>query len=133
MLTHADLFGHVAHKPKRGFVKREGAALIEVLLALRVHPAVGWHERMNSGAVRIDGRFVRFGFPGCPDILGQMKDGRLLAVEVKSPKGKPRPEQSEFIDKVRRAGGVAFIARNLVDVRAELTADAVRHLQTQTD
>lgn len=65
----------------------EAAALVEVLKALRAHPNVSWCERINSGAARIGSRFVRFGWSGCPDVLGQMKDGRLLGVEVTTEKG----------------------------------------------
>lgn len=56
----------------------EAAALVEVLKALNAHSAVAWCERMNSGAVRIGKRFVRFGWKGCHDVLGQLKEGRLL-------------------------------------------------------
>ena len=84
-----DLFGLEQAQPRR-LERNEAAALLEVLKALRAHPAVAWCERMNSGAVRIGGRFVRFGWPGCPDVLGQLKDGRLLGVEVKGPAGKLR-------------------------------------------
>ena len=62
------------------------------------------------------GRFVRFGFKGCPDVLGQLHDGRLLGVEVKGPTGKLRPEQSVFLERIRGAGGVAFMARDCRDV-----------------
>ena len=65
-----DLFGLERQEP-RILDRKETAALVEVLQALRVHPLVAWVERMNSGAVRIGGRFVRFGWPGCPDVLGQ--------------------------------------------------------------
>ena len=65
-------------------------------------------------------RFVRFGWLGCPDVLGQLKDGRLLGVEVKSPTGKLCPAQTVFLDRVRAAGGVAFMARDLRDVLREL-------------
>jgi len=77
-------------------------------------------ERMNSGAARMGARFVRFGFKGCPDVLGQLRDGRLLGVEVKAKTGRLRPEQAIFLDRVRGAGGVAFIARDLRDVMREL-------------
>lgn len=73
--------------------RREAAALVEVLLTLRAHPMVAWAERMNSGAARIGGRFVRFGWTGCPDLLGQLKDGRLLGVEVKAEKGSYDPSK----------------------------------------
>ena len=98
----------------------EAGALREVLQALAAHPAVAWCERMNTGAARIGNRFVRFGWPGCPDILGQLKDGRLLGVEVKAAKGKLRPEQAVFLERIRRAGGVAFMARDCRDVIREL-------------
>ena len=98
----------------------EAAALVEVLKALTAHPAVAWCHRMNSGAARIGKRFVRFGWPGCPDVLGQLKDGRLLGVEVKASKGRLRPEQSIFLERIRCAGGVAFVARDCRDVFCEL-------------
>lgn len=98
----------------------EAAALVEVLRALSAHPAVVWCERMNSGAAKIGNRFVRFGWTGCPDVLGQLKDGRLIGVEVKSRTGKLRPEQAVFLERIRCAGGVAFMARNCLDVMQEL-------------
>ena len=114
-----DLFG-LERTPPRILDRKEAAALVEVLQALRTHPAVAWCERMNSGAARMGARFVRFGWPGCPDVLGQLKDGRLLGVGVKGPAGKLRPEQAVFIERIRAAGGVAFLARDCRDVLREL-------------
>ena len=114
-----DLFG-MEIPTKRTNDRPEAAALSEVLKALHAHPAVVWCERMNSGAAKVGGRFIRFGFTGCPDVLGQLKDGRLLGVEVKGPTGKLRPEQAVFLDRIRGAGGVAFMARDLRDVQREL-------------
>ena len=110
-----DLFG-LEQQPQRHNDRPEAAALVEVLKAVRAHPLVEWCERMNSGAAKVGNRFIRFGWPGCPDVLGQLKDGRLLGVEVKSRTGRLRPEQSVFLDRIRGAGGVAFIARDLQDV-----------------
>lgn len=112
-LPELDLLGMAIQKTRSPVCRQEAAALVEVLKALKTHPAVSWCERMNSGAVRMGARFVRFGFVGCPDVLGQLRDGRLLGVEVKAPKGKLRPEQSIFLERVRCAGGVAFVARDL--------------------
>ena len=114
-----DLFG-MATQPPRTKDRPEAAALVEVLKALRAHPAVSWCERMNSGAAKVGSRFIRFGWPGCPDVLGQLRDGRLLGVEVKAPTGKLRPEQAIFLDRIRGAGGVAFLARDCRDVMREL-------------
>jgi len=114
-----DLFG-LEQQPKRTNNRHESAALVEVLKALKAHPAVVWCERMNSGAAKVGNRFIRFGFKGCPDVLGQLRDGRLLGVEVKGPTGKLRPEQSVFLERIRGAGGVAFMARDCRDVLREL-------------
>ena len=75
---------------------------------------------MNTGAAKVEGRFIRFGFKGCPDVLGQLKDGRLLGVEVKAQAGRLRPEQALFLERIRCAGGVAFVARDCRDVREQL-------------
>lgn len=115
-----DLFGADTAPTKRTNDRPEAAALVEVLKALRAHPGVAWCERQNSGAVRVGGRFVRFGWVGCPDVLGQLRDGRLLGVEVKAAKGRASPEQAAFIERIRAAGGVAFVARDLRDVAREL-------------
>ena len=79
----ADLFGQET-PTKRTNAAPEAAALVEVLKALNAHPGVAWVHRCNSGAARVGNRFIRFGWPGCPDVLGQLKDGRLLGVEAVS-------------------------------------------------
>jgi len=100
----ADLFG-LEQKTPRTNSRPEAAALVEVLKALRTHPAVAWCERMNTGAAKVEGRFIRFGFKGCP-----------MGVEVKAQAGRLRPEQALFLERIRCAGGVAFVARDLRDV-----------------
>ena len=114
-----DLFGMEQQTP-RANSKHEAAALREVAQALRVHPLVAWVERQNTGVARVGGRFIKFGWPGCSDLVGMMRDGRFMAVEVKTPKGRLRPEQVVFLDRVRAGGGVAFVARDLRDVVAAL-------------
>ncbi len=116
----ADLFGMPQQEPPRKNEGKEAAALVEVLKALRNHSAVSWAERVNSGVARMGGRFIRFGWPGCSNVLGMLRDGRLLAVEVKGPTGKLRPEQAVFLERVKSAGGVAFVARDCRDVFREL-------------
>lgn len=110
-----DLFGDEVIL-KRNHRKLEAAALTEVLKALRTHPNVAWVERMNSGAFKAGNRFIRFGFAGCPDVIGMLRDGRFLGVEVKAPNGKLRPEQQLFIELVNNHGGVAFVAKDCRDV-----------------
>lgn len=115
-----DLFGLEQATPKAKPDRKEGAALIEVLKALRANPAVAWCERQNSGAAKVGNRFIRFGWTGCADVLGQLTDGRFLAVEVKGPTGRLRPEQTLFLERVNQAGGLGFMARDLRDVHREL-------------
>lgn len=104
-------------------VRHEAACLLEVLKALRSHPLVAWCERQNSGAFKDGKRFVRFGWPGCSDVLGQLRDGRFLAVEVKAPGGKASDTQRLFLDRVRAAGGAAFIATSATDVFRNLPSE----------
>ncbi len=92
-----------------------------ILRYLAISPRVAWARRMNTGAIKIPAangrdRFVRFGFPGCSDILGQMRDGRLLCVEVKSPTGRATDEQRAFLALVAANGGVSVLARSVDDV-----------------
>ena len=105
-----------------------------VLQALRLHPKVAWCERMNTGAGYLGhdnkrtgefkkGRFVRFAFKGCPDILGYLTDGRILACEVKTAGGRLRDEQAYFLSRVNQSGGMAFIARSIDDVIRHLADD----------
>ena len=119
-LPALDLFGVPEQATKRTNERPEAAALAEVLKALKAHPAVSWCERQNSGAVRSGGRFIRFGWVGCADILGQLRDGRFLGVEVKAAKGRASPEQVAFLERINAAGGVGFIAHSLRDVVREL-------------
>lgn len=102
---------------------------------LRARGYLAW--RMNTGAFKAEHagktRFHRFGVKGMSDIIGivptafirvsgkpigeQTPVGQFLAIEVKSATGKPTPEQVAFLASVVKAGGIAFIARNLDDVR----------------
>lgn len=73
---------------------------------------IAWAERMNTGAFQptdIKGlkRYVKFGFPGCPDILGQARDGRLFAWEVKRHGGRLTPAQDIMGRIIRLNGGYA--------------------------
>lgn len=107
----------IAKKPP---VVREAVILESVMRYLRICRDVAWVRRINTGAARLKGFHVRFGFPGCSDIIGQLMDGRFLAVECKAADTKPTPEQQDFIDRVNRHGGLAGVARSIDDVDALL-------------
>lgn len=127
-----DLFGMEA-PTRRKNDRPEAAALVEVLKALRAHPAVSWCERQNTGAAKVGGRFIRFGWPGCPDVIGQLRDGRFLGCEVKGPTGRLRPEQTLFLARINDSGGVGFMARDCLDVMQELNQPTNRTGKNQND
>lgn len=78
-------------------------------------------EKMNSGAIEgKHGRFVRFGFPGCPDILGTMPGGTSIAIECKTGTGRLTPEQDEYRRDVESLGAVFVLARELDDLARAL-------------
>lgn len=98
-----------------------------IIVLLKHHPKVAWAHRMNTGSTKAEytskktnkttERWIRFAFKGCADILGQMKDGRFMAIEVKKWDGRPTLEQQAFIDRVRQFGGVAGVARSVEDAQ----------------
>lgn len=58
--------------------------------------------------------------PGVPDIVGVLKDGRFLGIEVKTENGVLSDHQSRFIQSINDAGGIAFVARSVDDVIQKL-------------
>lgn len=92
-----------------------------ILQLLAVHPRVAWAARMNVGQaehLNADGttRRVRFAFRGCPDIIGQLKDGRSLLIEVKRADGRMTEDQVAFLSRAARYHALAFVARSAADV-----------------
>lgn len=75
---------------------------------------------------------VEFGLAvGASDLIGIGPGGRFLALEVKTPRGRVRPEQVTFKALVGRYGGVAEVVRSVDDavavveqMRAEVTRGA---------
>lgn len=88
---------------------KESEIQTDIMKLLLTHPKVAWAYVTSAGMVKGigGGRPFRVGFVGLADILGQMNDGRLLAIEVKRPGKKPTEEQVEFLDAVSDANGVA--------------------------
>jgi hypothetical protein len=52
--------------------------------------------------------------------MGQLKDGRFLAIEVKKPGGKLTKEQNEFITMVNMNKGFGIIATDAAQVAEAL-------------
>ena len=137
-----DLYAAMNNKPrvlldippepaKRGPRKPSGqpteAQILKAVMALlKRHPKVAQCWRQNSGTFQErnrDGsvRYIRANTAkGMSDIMGVLKDGRTLAIEVKSATGRMRPGQEEFLATIRQAGGVAGVCRSVEDAQALL-------------
>lgn len=78
--------------------------------------------RNNVGGLKdINGRIVRFGLKGSADIIGIISpNGKFLAIECKTEKGKQRPEQIAFEKMINKMGGIYILARSVEDVKKEL-------------
>jgi hypothetical protein len=113
----------------------EAAIQQQVRLALSRAGVVAFRNNIGAYMDAKTGRPVKYGVcnPGGSDLIGWTPVritpdmvGRTVAVftavEVKTPTGRPTPQQLNFIDQVIRAGGYAGIARS--------PADAVAILQT---
>jgi hypothetical protein len=89
-----------------------------ILDGLRLHPLVSRIERINVMAGRLYGkdgkpsRFMRSCQKGRVDLDGFTVDGRVIAIEVKRPSTRNglSDEQREYLDQVKRAGGLAGVA-----------------------
>ncbi len=66
----------------------------------------------------------KFTEKGTSDILGIWR-GKMLCIEVKSAKGRLRPEQKDFLQAMANLGAICMIARSLQDVI--LVLDALTH------
>jgi hypothetical protein len=91
--------------------------------------------RNNTGTLRDQhGRPVQFGLcKGSADLIGWKRVtvtpdmvGSTVAVftsiEVKTPTGRLRSEQQQWLDAVQAAGGIAGVARSVSDAKALLTS-----------
>jgi len=101
----------------------EANILQECRLAASQMGALIW--RNNIGAYKdAKGYFIKYGVcnPGGSDLVG-IYQGRFLAIECKVPGKNPTLEQTNFINAVIKAGGIAGVCRCRDDVIKLLTLD----------
>ena len=109
--------GSAARKSASGLPHTSEAKVLQAVgQFLRLSPKTAWIARMNTGAVKMGDSYVRFGMPGMSDFIGQMKGGRMLAIECKSTTGKLSSIQAHFLVMVSKNGGVSGVARSVGDV-----------------
>jgi hypothetical protein len=142
-----DFYADMAQKPRLDYStalkpKRERAPTVrdvnapplerDVLKAvwklLSHHPKVAWCTRINSGSLMADFGTsgihpMRLNYKrGISDLIGQLRDGRFLAVECKREGASLMDHQRDFLNEVRKHHGVAFVARCLEDVERNIDA-----------
>ena len=93
----------------RDYLHLLGAVTTRVNSGLKVMEEPGGKNR----------RVLRMAEAGTSDIVGCFK-GRYIAIEAKIAPNKTTLAQEEFLQKVRDAGGIAFVAYSLDDVDREL-------------
>jgi len=69
---------------------------------------------------KVGGKWVQAGYrksltPGVSDILG-CHNGRMVAIEVKNGRNEASDDQVRFLEAVRSAGGIAFVAYGIEEV-----------------
>jgi len=100
--------------------------LQQLLLAhLNRIPGV-WLWRANTGAAaQADGRVIHFGRRGQADLLG-VAEGLFLAIEVKSPGARQRPDQRDFQRRLVEHGGVYLLANDFLTTVRQVLELAAR-------
>lgn len=71
-----------------------------------------------------DGRPAKFGTKGVLDIAACLKS-RFIAIDAKIGRDNLKPDQRKFAQAVERAGGIAFAAWSVEDVRKRLTFEGL--------
>jgi hypothetical protein len=93
----------------------------EILSWLKKTGAFAW--RQNSGKIPVHGRLVNLGPDGISDVVVVVPPtGRFMGLEVKSAKGKLRPVQAAFRDKLLSVGGHYVVVRSLKEAQEALAA-----------
>lgn len=93
----------------------------QILEFLNTHPAVDiaipYHQVQASKKTRRS----KWQPKGIPDILGSLRNGVCLWVEVKLPTGTVSPEQDQFLVNRLNRNQVAFVARSISDCAAAIS------------
>lgn len=93
-----------------------------ILEFLALHNIFAFKVKSQGTFDQAKGQFrrpSRYYKKGVADILG-IFNGKFLAIEVKSAKGRLSPVQKLFLEQVHANGGMAFVARSIDDVATEL-------------
>lgn len=100
-------------------VMKESDIVRAILDYLQLKGIFAW--RVNNGGIyRGDGKYSFSGTKGVADIIGVLKDGKILTIECKTKKGKLSIHQDLFLDTIMDNGGVALVATGWQEVEDDL-------------
>ena len=74
-------------------------------------------EPNNTGAMKTDKRFIRFGVPGAADLNAAGVGGRWVHIEIKTGSGRLSPAQKAYKEKVEAAGCLYIVIRKIEDLK----------------
>jgi hypothetical protein len=98
-------------------LRKEKDVLREILLYLRARGV--FHFRINNTGTFDPGRKIFLKphnlTPGVADVI-VLRAGKMICLEAKSPTGKQSPEQKQFGQNVKAAGGEYYLVRCVQDV-----------------
>lgn len=108
---------------------REPDLMRAIMVAMSENGCTAWRNNVGTAhqgrtihkagaqVTLADSRMIAFGLcVGSADIIGiRHSDGRFIAIEVKTGKGKTTTEQDRFIFHVQHCGGIAGVARSVDD------------------
>ena len=110
-MSESELYGEIMGEFSHGNVR-----------IFRQNAGFAWQgeiiSRTPARLILANPRPIRMGVPGISDLGGWVSlDGIAiyLAIEAKSKRGRLTPEQSAFLELVKRHGGRAGVARNVED------------------
>ena len=100
-----------------------------IMALLLLHHRVAWAMVITTGVFKVKGGCITVGHyisdnerqkTGMSDIIGQMRDGRMLAIETKKPGEEPTIKQYNFLSLVNDNGGLGFWANSIEMVSRSL-------------
>lgn len=106
----------------------ENALQRQILNALHALPDAEF-LRVNSGKVKVRGGWMQLAPNGTSDILGIVRGGRFVALEVKLPGEKPNPDQVAFGARVAKLGGYFAVVTSVEDAVSAVRAAIGRAAQ----
>lgn len=93
-----------------------------LLIELGSRPDLGRYWKNNTGVAQADDRFIRYGLPGSPDIIGLTHKGLWVGIECKTGSGRQSQIQKNFQAMIEQNNGVYILARDINEVLHKIEA-----------